>query len=299
MKRFTTGLIFAVATLSAACGDKNASSDNASQTLDAESSCETQATSYADANWSSFSGLTYNKKWKRAYKHAFDQCEGSTTGELPLVRTRTNIAAGKLQQHLSQVPSDVLAITQCVMVISSNNLGWGLSGGERGAGLVSCRTHDGWSAPSYVSLHGLTIGPSIGIIHEDTTFLYTQTDAHRAYSSQFDITAQVYATAGSAAVSLSAATDGCIRVDLLHTTEINCTVGISDSLGLAAGANVEGIVVRHMNGIFGGGLIGRNKRVYGSGVSVSNLLNTPAANVSSGSYDIIKPWVQVLNTYAP
>ena len=199
------------------------------------------------------------RRREAAYSERLDSCVRAADGdytdttELPLVRRRTQIASEIAARHLASLPADVKAQARCISVLSKDTIGWGLSGGGIGAGLVSCVTRDGrWSAPSYLSLTQLDLGPSIGLLDEDTTFIFTESTKEQAFRNDFDFAAGVYATAGSAHVQISADTDGCIVFDLLGRRERNCTMAVTDRVGLYAGAKVSAIYVRHMQGLFGG-----------------------------------------------
>lgn len=213
--------------------------------------------------------------------------------ELPLVQRRTRIASEIASRHLASLPTAVKDAARCVSVISKDVVGWGLMGAGIGGGLVSCKTSDGsWSAPSYLSLTSVDIGPSIGLLDEDTTFIFTAQTMSAAFRDDFDMQAGVYATAGSAHVELSVDTDGCIVADFAVRRERNCTIAVTDRIGLEAGAHVRAALVRHMQGFFGAGRLGRNSRVYGNGVTVTSILKAPGNRVTS---EVIQPWVSTLN----
>lgn len=80
--------------------------------------------------------------------------------------------------------------------------------------------------------------------------------------------------------------------DLLGRREKNCTMAVSDRVGLAAGAKVSAIYVRHMQGLFGAAKVGRNAKVYGAGITVQRILTTAGEDVGS---DVIQPWIDTLN----
>ena len=47
-----------------------------------------------------------------------------------------------------QIPSDVIASTECITVIPALAKAAIIVGGKHGNGVVSCRTNSGWSAPA-------------------------------------------------------------------------------------------------------------------------------------------------------
>ena len=101
--------------------------------------------------------------------------------------------------------------------------------------------------------------------------------------------------AGNADVSISVDTDGCFKRKIFNEFQRNCTLSCSDVTGLAAGANVKAVILRHMTGLLGGGLTGRNARVYGAGVTPKQILSTPGTQ----GPDVTQYWVQMLNQQAP
>lgn len=217
-------------------------------------------------------------------------------GELPLVAKRTAIAATALDRQLALLPFEIRARAACIGVLSRDVVGWGLLGAELGAGLVSCRRPDGaWSAPSYVTLEGFDLGPNVGFMNEDATFVLMPPVRGRAFAPTFAIDAGVYATAGSASVELSVDTTGCVTVDLSHERRRNCVIAVAEDFGLQAGAYISFVNIRHMSGLFGASHVGRNKHVYGPGVAVGDILTMPGSLAPS----ITWPWLKTLAYYAP
>lgn len=298
---FVSGLVLGALTMTACkttgmAGESEAKGDElAASSFDAQAYCD-QVGKQAAAQYV----LPFKKK--QAYDAAYAQCMaqyggdqggqgGDGTNELVLVRNRTKKSAESLRRHLERLPYEVLASARCIAEVARDEIGWGLGGGELGGGLVSCRTQSGeWSAPSYLSLAGITIGPSVGFMAQDTTFVFGAQDANKILGTQFKFDAGVYAIAGSADVEASADTDGCFTLKIFNEHQRHCTLAVSDEIGLAAGANVKGVLLRHMNGLLGGGNTGRNKRVYGAGVSTSYILSLPGSQAP----DVTQSWVEAL-----
>lgn len=285
-------VVFAFTGAACAAEDDNTATGDDDLTAAQRQKCEGDARQYA-------AQFLLPRRREAAYTERLASCiraadgDYTDTTELPLVRRRTQIASEIAARHLASLPADVKAQARCVSVLSKDTIGWGLSGGGIGAGLVSCVTADGrWSAPSYLSLTQFDLGPSVGFLDQDTTFIFTEKTKANAFRNDFDFAAGVYATAGSAHVELSADTDGCIVFDLLTRRERNCTMSITEHTGLYAGAKVSGVWVRHMQGIFGGARVGRNAKVYGSGITVDRILTTAGEDVGS---DVIQPWIDALN----
>jgi len=60
------------------------------------------------------------------------------------------------------IPQEVLGSAECVAVVPSMLKGGFIVGAKYGAGLASCRTPKGWSAPAFFVLTGGSVGFQIG-----------------------------------------------------------------------------------------------------------------------------------------
>jgi lipid-binding SYLF domain-containing protein len=60
------------------------------------------------------------------------------------------------------IPDDIARRATCVAVIPGFKKGAFVVGGQYGQGVVSCRTHHGWSAPAFIQLTGASFGFQIG-----------------------------------------------------------------------------------------------------------------------------------------
>src|ERR1700735_1646935 len=52
------------------------------------------------------------------------------------------------------IPEEVLSSAKCIVVVPHLVKGGFIIGGERGRGIATCRTSEGWSAPAFVSVGG-------------------------------------------------------------------------------------------------------------------------------------------------
>lgn len=60
------------------------------------------------------------------------------------------------------IPLDIAAKAECVLVVPGFKKGAFLVGGQYGQGMATCRTADGWSAPSFIQLTGASFGFQAG-----------------------------------------------------------------------------------------------------------------------------------------
>jgi lipid-binding SYLF domain-containing protein len=61
------------------------------------------------------------------------------------------------------IPEEVLSNAKCILVVPDLIKGGFIFGGKHGRGVASCRTHEGWSAPAFVSVGGGSWGLQIGV----------------------------------------------------------------------------------------------------------------------------------------
>lgn len=60
------------------------------------------------------------------------------------------------------IPDDIAARATCVAVIPAFKKGAFIVGGQYGQGVVTCRTHHGWSAPAFIQMSGGSFGFQVG-----------------------------------------------------------------------------------------------------------------------------------------
>ena len=60
-------------------------------------------------------------------------------------------------------------------------------GGKHGAGVVSCRTASGWSAPAFITITGGSLGLQAGAEHQDVVLLMNDKGAQELRSGHGDL----------------------------------------------------------------------------------------------------------------
>src|SRR4030095_10165073 len=70
------------------------------------------------------------------------------------------------------IPGDILDSAPCVAVFPSTIKGGFIIGAQKGEGVVSCRTANGWSAPVFLDMSGGSIGAQIGGQSTDYVLLF-------------------------------------------------------------------------------------------------------------------------------
>jgi lipid-binding SYLF domain-containing protein len=137
------------------------------------------------------------------------------------------------------IPEEVLSSAKCIVVVPHLVKGGFIVGGEHGRGIASCRTHEGWSAPAFVSIGGGSWGLQIGLEGVDLVMLVMNDQGFQhLLSSKFQISGDASASAGPVGRHASAGTDWKLNTEILT---------YSRSRGLFAGITLDGAVVEQDN----------------------------------------------------
>ncbi len=133
------------------------------------------------------------------------------------------------------VPDGITKQAVCIGVVPSMVKGAFIIGAEYGQGVVTCRTHHGWSAPVFIRMAGGSFGFQIGGQGTDLVLVAIN---HKGFTdllkSKFKIGGDASAAAGPVGRDTQAATDLSMRAELLTW---------SRSRGLFAGIDLNGVSV--------------------------------------------------------
>src|SRR4029077_11407178 len=181
------------------------------------------------------------------------------------------------------LPQQVLAKAECVIVFPSVlRLGFGM-GKEYGRGAMVCRTgkefNGPWGAPAMYAIEGDSIGMQLGGQATDLILLVmNQRGAASILSSKIKLGGDASAAAGPVGRDASANTDLWMRAEILS---------YSRSRGLFAGISLEGSTLRPDNKA--------NERIYGRKITAKAiLLHNKVVIPKSGRH-----LVRVLQAHAP
>src|SRR5258705_9367439 len=134
------------------------------------------------------------------------------------------------------IPEEVLSNAKCILVVPDLIKGGFIFGGKHGRGVASCRTHEGWSAPAFVSIGGGSWGLQIGVEGVDLVMLVMNDQGFQhLLTSKFQLSGEGSAAAGPVGRHASAGTDWKLNTQMLT---------YSRSKGLFAGITLEGAVVQ-------------------------------------------------------
>lgn len=155
------------------------------------------------------------------------------------------------------IPEEVLAGAKCIAVVPSMGKGGFIVGGEHGRGVVTCRSHGGWSAPAFISIGGGNFGFQAGAQSVDLVMLFMNDKGVQALlSSKFELSGEASAAAGPVGRHASAGTDWKMNTEALS---------YSRTKGLFAGVALDGAKIQQDND--------STKAFYGREVSFRDTLS--------------------------
>lgn len=133
------------------------------------------------------------------------------------------------------IPQSILAGASCVVVIPHYKKGAFIVGAQYGAGVATCRTPRGWSAPVFVKLSGGSFGWQIGGQSTDLVLIaMNQNGLQKMLHNKFKLGADAAASAGPVGRNAQAGTDWKLNAEFLT---------YSRSKGLFAGLDLDGTVL--------------------------------------------------------
>lgn len=135
------------------------------------------------------------------------------------------------------VPEDLLHRSACIAIVPGLKKGGLGLGGRYGKGVVMCRKGNGsWSAPSFMTVEGGSVGLQIGFQQIDLVMLIMNREGmEKLIGDKFTVGADASAAAGPVGRQTSAETN--IRMDAKILT-------YSRAKGLFAGITLNGAVVK-------------------------------------------------------
>lgn len=136
------------------------------------------------------------------------------------------------------IPADLLAKSNCIVIVPGLKTGAFIVGGKFGKGYLSCRNANniGWSAPGAVRIEGASVGFQIGGSSTDLIMLVmSERGADKLLSSKFTLGVEGSVAAGPVGRTATAQTDTQMKADILSW---------SRSQGLFAGVALEGATLR-------------------------------------------------------
>ena len=177
------------------------------------------------------------------------------------------------------IPKNVLDDAHCVAVFPSTIKGGFIIGAQKGDGVVSCRTPQGWSAPAYLDMSGGSIGAQIGGQSTDYVLLFMNRDGvDRLLTNKFSLGGEVSVAAGPVGREAGASTDWKLNAQILS---------YSRSKGLFAGAALKGVSISTDDSDM--------KDVYGENISVKEVLRDNKVTAPAA----VRVFPDALGRYSP
>ncbi len=196
---------------------------------------------------------------------------------------RLDEATAVLQEMMTapdrSIPQDLLAKSQCIVVVPGLKKGAFIVGGKYGKGFISCRKKgDGWSAPGTVRVEGGSLGFQIGGSESDVIMLVMSgRGAEKLLKSKFTLGGEGEVAAGPVGRDATAQTDAMMHAEILSW---------SRSRGVFAGISLQGATLRQD--------LDDNGAIYGRKITNREVVQSamPVPNAAM-------PLVSALNKYSP
>ena len=170
------------------------------------------------------------------FSYALPRPEGRSD-EVKRLKRATEVFSEIMRTPDKGIPADLLDKSECIAIVPGLKKGGLGIGGRYGKGVVMCRKADRrWSAPSFLTVEGGSVGLQIGFQQIDLVMLIMNREGmQKLVGDKFTVGADASAAAGPVGRQASAETN--IRLDAQILT-------YSRAKGLFAGVTLNGAVVK-------------------------------------------------------
>jgi lipid-binding SYLF domain-containing protein len=159
------------------------------------------------------------------------------------------------------IPEEVLEHAKCIAVVPHMLKGGFIFGAENGRGVATCRTANGWSAPSFFTITGGSWGLQIGVEGVDLVMIIqNERGMQHLINSNFQLGGDASAAAGPVGRHASADTDWKLNTEILT---------YSRARGAFAGLTLTGAAIRRDDD--------STEAIYGHDISTSRILRGEVA----------------------
>jgi len=158
------------------------------------------------------------------------------------------------------IPQDLLARSECIVLIPSAVKAGFVFGAEYGRGFFSCRNREhGWSAPGAIRTEGASFGLQIGGAATDIVMLVlNRQGANRLLRDKFTLGGDASVAAGPVGRDSQAATDAFMTAEILT---------YSRQRGVFAGLSLNGATIREDDSA--------NREIYGHAIRNRDVIMNP------------------------
>ena len=172
------------------------------------------------------------------------------------------------------VPQAIIEKAQAIVVIPSTVKGALIIGAQRGKGVMSVKSANGWSAPAFVTLTGGSVGFQIGGQASDIVLVVVnERGIDSLAQNTFKIGGDASVAGGPVGREATASTDYKLEAQILS---------YSRSRGLFAGVSLAGSTIRADRNA--------NEKIYGVGYSTRNIVVERKVEPTAAA----EPWLKVL-----
>ena len=134
------------------------------------------------------------------------------------------------------IPRSILGKAEGIAIFPNTIKGGFIVGAQRGKGVISARTSDGWSSPAFMTITGGSVGLQIGGQAADLILVIMQRRGLESLvKNQFKLGADIAVAAGPVGRDAQASTDLQLRAEILS---------YSRARGLFAGVSLDGTALR-------------------------------------------------------
>jgi lipid-binding SYLF domain-containing protein len=204
--------------------------------------------------------------------------EGPHSEEASRIRESITVLNEVMATSDTAIPASITMKAEGIAIFPGTLKGGFIFGGMRGRGILSARNEDGWSAPTFMTLTGGSIGLQIGGEATDLVLvIMNRRGLEQFVRNQFKFGADAAVAAGPVGRDAQANTDLQMRAEILS---------YSHSRGLFAGVTVNGSTVRAD--------LDANERFYGKRLTGSQLVLDKTTIESSTP---VPEWIQTLSRF--
>jgi SH3 domain-containing YSC84-like protein 1 len=164
--------------------------------------------------------------------------QASAKSEEATIRASTEVLSQFLALRVKEIPEALLSEAEGVAIIPDLIKVGFVVGGQRGTGIVVVKDPKtgGWTAPSFISLTGGSIGWQIGAQSSDIVLVFkTRRSVEGLLEGKFTLGADAAVAAGPVGRQAKAATDGQLKAEIYS---------YSRARGLFAGVAIDGSVLQ-------------------------------------------------------
>lgn len=176
------------------------------------------------------------------------------------------------------IPQDLLEKANCVAIVPGLKRAGFIIGGQYGKGVLTCRSANGWTAPSTIRVEGGSIGLQIGAGETDLILVVMNARGkEKLLQDKFTVGGDASVMGGPVGRTAKAATDAQMHAEIL---------AYSRARGVFAGISLEGSTLRPDTD--------DNADVYGRKIAQSEILAGKVQPTAAA-----RPLLTVLGKYSP